>query len=452
MQYVLPAATRARTASLLRTALLGAILNSIFAVACAADETQADENFAVHGQVTNVTQTYSSFRSPYEGQGSLKGKHDTQETTDLTLYVGRRLWQGAEGWMNAEVDQGFGLSNTLGVAGFPSGEAYKIGASAPYVRLPRALIRQTISLGGPTLHVDAAANQLAGETSVENLVLTVGKFSVVDLFDTNTYAHDPRGDFLNWSLIDAGAFDYAADAWGYTYGAAAEWTRAWWTLRAGLFQMSPVPNGKVVKVGFNARMAVFELEMRHDWSGRPGKLKLLGFSNRASMAFYRDALQLGQQVNMAPDVSLVRHRGSRAGVAINIEQELTSEFGLFARASANDGPKEAYEFTEINRSLTAGLQLKGTSWAREDDRVGVAAVVNALSHPAQDYFTAGGMGILIGDGRLRYGRENIVELYYSMHPLPAVALSIDWQHIGNPAYNRDRGPVSVYGLRLHAEF
>ena len=453
MKYCTAPATRAAgLLPWLRAGLIAAVLGASIDTASAAGATQADDGWPVYGQATNVTQNYPSFRAPYSGQNSLKAGHDTQETTDLTLYLGRRLWPGAEGWVNAEVDQGFGLSNTIGVAGFPSGEAYKIGASAPYLRLPRAFLRQTIPLGGATQRIDAAANQLAGETSADNLVLTVGKFSVVDVFDTNAYAHDPRNDFLNWSVIDAGAFDYAADAWGYTYGAAAEWNRSWWTLRAGLFEMSPVPNGKVVRVDFSARMAVLEWELRHDWAGRPGKLKLLAFSNRAAMGSYRDALRLGLQSGMAPEVALVRRRASRVGVAVNVEQALTPDLGLFARASANDGSKEAYEFTEINRSLSAGLQLKGGAWGWPDDKAGVAGVVNGLSRASRDYFGAGGMGILIGDGHLRYGSENILEAYYAMRLLPAVTLSMDVQHINNPAYNRDRGPVSVWGLRLHGEF
>lgn len=453
MKYCTTIATHvARSHHFPCTVLFAVALGAIFDTACAANGTEADESFAVYGQATNVTQNYPSFEASYSGQNSLKARHDTQETTDLTLYIGHRLWRGAEAWVNAEVDQGFGLSNTIGVAGFPSGEAYKIGASTPYLRLPRAFVRQTIRLGGATQRVDAAANQLAAETTSDNLVLTVGKFSVVDIFDTNAYAHDPRSDFLNWSVIDAGAFDYAADAWGYTYGASAEWNRSWWTLRAGLFEMSPVPNGKVVKVDFSARMAVLEWEMRHDWSGQPGKIKLSAFSNRASMGSYRDAVHLGQQLGMAPDMVPVRRRASRAGVAINVEQAVSPDVGLFARASANDGTKEAYEFTEINRSLSAGLQLKGTGWGRADDKAGVAAVVNGLAHPAQDYFRAGGMGILIGDGGLRYGSENILEAYYAMRLSPAVAVSLDYQHINNPAYNRDRGPVSIFGVRAHAEF
>jgi len=453
MTYRTSSATRAATSHpLLHALLFAAVLSPTADAASAAAESPADGGFAVYGQGTSVTQNTPSFQAPYSGQNSLKPRHDTQETTDLTLYVGHRLWHGAEGWVNAEVDQGFGLSNTVGVAGFPSGEAYKVGASTPYLRLPRAFVRQTIPLGGATQPIAAAGNQMAGETTSDQLVLTVGKFSVVDIFDTNAYAHDPRGDFLNWSVIDAGAFDYAADAWGYTYGAAAEWSRSWWTLRAGLFEMSPVPNGKVVKVDFSARMAVLEWEVRHDWAGQPGKLKLLAFSNRAAMGSYRDAVRLGQQLGVAPDTAPVRRRASRAGLALNAEQDLSPDLGLFARASANEGGKEAYEFTEINRSLSAGLQLKGRAWGRADDKAGVAAVVNGLSHAAREYFSAGGTGILIGDGRLRYGSENILELYYAMRLLPAVAVSMDYQHIGNPAYNRDRGPVSVWGLRLHGEF
>jgi high affinity Mn2+ porin len=434
-------------------ALLAAMLCSGAAFGAQDDAASAaTEDAAVHGQLTNVTQYQPSFASPYAGPNSLDGEGSTEETTDLTLYLGRRLWRGAELWINAEVDQGFGLSDTLGAAGFPSGEAYKVGASAPYVRLPRAFVRQTIALGGAAQPVEAAANQLGGATTAESVVLTAGKFSVVDIFDNNTYAHDPRADFLNWSVIDAGAFDYAADAWGYTYGAAVEWNSSDWTLRGGLFQMSSVPNGKVVAVDFNARMAVLEWELRQDWFGRPGKIKLLAFANRARMASYGDAVRLGAQRDAVPDVALVRRRATRAGLALNLEQELSDELGVFARASANDGSKEAYEFTEINRSLSAGAQLKGAAWGRPDDRLGVAGVVNSISGAARAYFAAGGMGILIGDGRLRYGSENIVEAYYSMQVLPSVALALDYQHIANPAYNRDRGAVSVYGLRLHGQF
>ena len=431
-------------------------LQMLPAAAFAADQAPSGmpspEGWAVHGQWTTVSQRHPAFASPYAGDNSLVSNARTEETTDLTLFAGLRLGRTTEIWVNPEIDQGFGLSNTLGLAGFPSGEAYKVGANTPYLRLPRAFIRHVIPLGGEEEKVEAGANQLSGARASDNLVLTIGKFSVVDIFDTNSYAHDPRADFLNWSVIDAGAFDYAADAWGFTYGAAMEWTQGRWTLRGGAFQMSAVPNAKVNGIHPHQHMLVGELERRHEFAGRPGKLKFLAFVNRADMASYRDALQLAAGTGSTPDVSRVRRFQSRPGITINLEQELASDLGVFARLSANDGGKEAYEFTEINRSLAVGASMKGARWGRADDTVGLAAVVNGLSGAARDYFAAGGMGILIGDGRLNYGTEQIVETYYSLRMNQYVTLALNYQHVVNPAYNQDRGPVSIYGMRLHAEF
>jgi len=191
----------------------------------------ADQRFAIHGQGTFTLQATPAFASPYAGPNSL-APAQAKETVDLTLFAGARLWRGAEIWANPEIDQGFGLSDTLGVAGFTSGEAYKVGKANPYFKLPRLFVRQTVNLGGATSDVAAAANQFAGHQSANRLVITVGKFGVADVFDTNAYAHDPRADFLNWAIIDTGSFDYAANSWGFTYGAAAEWYQGDWTLRA----------------------------------------------------------------------------------------------------------------------------------------------------------------------------------------------------------------------------
>ena len=417
--------------------------------------TQGDpspETWAIHGQMTNVTQWHRRFRSPYAGTNSLDANGRTEETTDATIYAGVRLWRGAEFWVNPELDQGFGLNNTVGVAGFPSGEAYKIGANAPYLRLPRAFLRQTIALDSPSEPVTGAANQLAGTVPSQRVVLTLGKISATDIFDTNSYAHDPRADFLNWSVIDAGPFDYAADAWGFTYGGAAEWVNGQWTWRGGIFQLSKVPNGKVTGVDFDQYTLVAEGERRHEWNGLAGKIKLLGFMNRGRMASYEDAVRLGQTTGQPPDASLVRRRSSRSGATLNVEQALSSNVGAFARLGVNQGSKEAYEFTEINNSVSAGLSVKGGAWKRPDDVLGLALVTNGLSSAARDYFAAGGIGILIGDGRLKYGREQIAEAYYAFRFNPHLALGFDLQRIVHPAYNRDRGPVTVVGLRAHAEF
>jgi high affinity Mn2+ porin len=421
---------------------------------CFAGAAHADDAtpWSLHAQTTFVDQYHPAFRSPYQGANSLIPKSLGDETFDATAFLGIRAWDGGEIYANPEIDQGFGLSNTLGVAGFPSGEAYKVGKTNPYFRLQRLFFRQTFDLGGEEEQVEDAANQVAGARTSDNLIITAGKMSVTDIFDTNAYAHDPKSDFLNWSLIDAGAFDYAADAWGYSYGIAGEWNQDWWTLRTGLYDLSRVPNSTELETDFSQFEMVVEGEARHTLWGRPGKIKLLAFVNRGRMGDYRDAVALGQATGSIPDTALVRRYASHPGGSLNIEQQITDDLGAFARVSLNDGSKEAYEFTEINRSLALGLSLQGTSWGRKDDTIGIAGVNNVLSDSAQSYFASGGLGILIGDGRLpHYGDERILEIYYDAALTGWLGVSADYQFIDDPAYNRDRGPVSVFAGRLHAQ-
>jgi high affinity Mn2+ porin len=314
-------------------------------------------------------------------------------------------------------------------------------------------LRQTFDLGGATETVESGPNQLGNSHTANYFLFTGGKISPTDIFDANTFAHDPKSDFLNWAIIDSGAFDYAADAWGYSYGMVGEWNQDWWTLRAGLFDLSRIPNTTQLERDFSQFEFVGEGEIRHTLFGAPGKVKLMGFLNRGRMGSYGDAVRLGVTTGTVPDTALVRHYASRPGGAINIEQQVTDDLGGFARLSLNDGSKEAYEFTEINRSIALGLSLKGTTWGRPDDSWGVAGVVDDISGSARAYLAAGGLGILIGDGQLRrYGTENIAETYYSFAVTGQIAVSADYQLIVNPAYSRDRGPVSVLGVRLHGQF
>ncbi len=405
---------------------------------------------AVYGQYTNVYQWHPAFTSPYQGTNSLSPGNNGEQTNDATLYAGYQPSSGNEFWINAEYDQGFGLNGTLGMAGFPSGEAYKVGANNPYYRTPRLFYRKTIGLGGASRTVEADINQFAGSTTADNLILTVGKFAVTDVFDTNVYAHDPRNDFLNWSAVDAGAFDYAADAWGYTYGAAAEWTQSWWTLRGGVFDLSQVPNSEKLTQRFSQFELVVEAEGRYQLANAPGKLKLLVFDNRGRMGSYADALALAAQTGSTPDTALVRRYASRPGAALNLEQSLGEDLGMFARLSANNGGEETYEFTDINQSAEIGLSLKGNRWGRPDDSIGVAGVVNGLSSEARAYFAAGGLGVLVGDGQLPdYATERILESYYAWQVTRHVTLSADYQFVQNPAYNAQRGPVNIFAWRLH---
>jgi high affinity Mn2+ porin len=416
------------------------------------EESKAPEAWAIHGQFTFVNQGDLAFRSPYSGPNSL-APAQSRETADATLYLGFRPWSGAEVWVDPEIDQGFGLSNTLGVAGFPSGEAYKVGRAAPYFRLQRLFIRQTIDLGGGGEAIDADLNQLVGTQSADRLVFTVGKFSVPDIFDTNTYADDPRGDFLNWALIDTGTFDYAADAWGYTYGVAAEWYFGRWTLRGGVFNLSDVPNSETLETDFSQFQSVDELEERHKLWGQPGKLKITGFLSRGRMGSFEDAVRLAQQTGQPADIAAVRRYQSRGGVSFSAEQEVADGVGVFVRAGAADGSIEPYEFSDIDRTFAAGVSLGGKRWGRTNDTVGVAGVVNRISREHELYLADGGTGILVGDGQLPHpGTEQIVETYYDLAAYGAAHVSLDYQFVANPAYNRDRGPVSIFAARLHAQF
>jgi high affinity Mn2+ porin len=421
-------------------------------LADAAAEPAADDSFAIHGQATYVEQEASAFPAPYRGTNSLTPATG-RETFDATLYLGARLWPGAEGWLTPEVDQGFGLDNTLGVAAFPSGEAYKVGRDRPYLRLPRAFVRQTVDLGGDPAAVEAGLFQLAGRQSPNRVVVTVGKFSVGDVFDTNQYAHDPRSDFLNWGAIDAGTFDYAADAWGYTVGAALEWYAAAWTLRGGLFDLSNVPNSEHLEPAGHEFQLIAELEHRHELGGQPGRLLVTGFDSRGRMALLSDAVAQAAAAGTVPDAASVRRYRSRTGVDVSLEQQLAADLGLFARLGGAGGNVETYEFTDIDRSAAVGLSLKGARWQRADDAVGLAALLSAISAERRRYLDAGGLGILVGDGELPHaGRERILETYYAARIGGAVTATLDYQFVTNPAFNRDRGPVSVFALRLHAQF
>lgn len=411
------------------------------------------EVWNAHGQLTNVTQKHGTFASSYVGQNSLLPRENAKETVDGTLFLGLKVWPSGEIYLNPEFDQGFGLSDTLGLAGFSSGAAYKVGHDSPYGRLQRAFLRQTFSLGDDISMVESGPNALTGPKPNENLTLTVGKFSVVDIFDNNSYAHDPRADFLNWAVIDSGAFDYAADSWGYTYGMAAEWTQHDWTVRGGIFAMSTAPNSETIDKTFGQREWVGELERRYDWSGHKGAIRLLGFLNQGRMANYNDAVTLAQSSGQPADVNRVRKMNSKSGFALNVEQELVHDLAAFARLSRNRGKTEAYDFTDVNQSLSAGLSLKGSYWNQPMHTLGSALALNGLSKQAQAYFAAGGSGILIGDGQLpHYSKEQILETYYAVKVNRALSVTGDFQYVKNPAYNADRGPVSIWGMRVHAEF
>ena len=429
------------------------LLCSSPAVADESPQGPAEQRFAIHVQETFVLQANADFHSPYQGPNSLDPKAHAKETFDLTLYAGYRPWSGAEIWVDPEIDQGFGLSDTLGVAGFPSGEAYKVGKTRPYPKLQRWFLRQTIDLGGASENVDPDLLALSGKRRSNRLVLTAGKFSVVDIFDTNSLAHDPRGDFLNWAAIDAGTFDYAANAWGYTYGAAAELYLGRWALRGGFFDLSKVPNSEQLDPAFHQFELDGEVEERHTILGQPGTVKLTFFLNHGRMGRFDDAIALALKSATAPDTAAVRRYRNRAGLSFNAEQQVSSAVSLFLKGGIANGNIEPFEFIDADSSIAGGFSIKGKGWKRADDTIGIAALSNNISAIHQRYLALGGLGILVGDGQLPHpAPEQILEVYYDVALAKQLHLTVDGQFINHPAYNRDRGPVPVGALRLHAQF
>jgi high affinity Mn2+ porin len=451
------AQSQRRTTVSIRALALGwaaaIVLVPVAAFSDDSDKSEAPQNFAFHGQTTFVDQGNLAFTSPYSGPQSLPAIAEGRETADITGYIGLRPWANAEIWLNPEFDQGFGLHNTLGVAGFPNGEGAKVGRDNFYLRLQRLFLRQTINLGGASSKVDAEINQLAGSQTENRVILTIGRFNVTDVFDNNDYAHDSKGNFLNWSIIDAGTFDYAADAWGYSVGASAEWYQGPWTWRIGLFTLSKVPNGEELDLHFDEFQAVGEIERRFAIRGKNGAFKITGFLSRGRMGLYTDAIALGEETGEAPSTSLVRRYQSRPGISANLQQDLGGGFGIFARAGWAKGDVEPYEYADIDGTISGGVSVSGDRWGRKADTFAIGGVINQISKLHQDYLAAGGLGILIGDGQLPHpGSENILETYYQVGITTFLRLSFDYQFVDHPAYNTDRGPVSIFGARLHAQF
>ena len=410
-------------------------------------------NWNVHGQTTFIASAYPPIRSPYASAYSLPGGGQGRETFTTTAFLGFRLWQGGEFYLNPELAQGFGFNGTLGLAGFPNGEAQKAGGTFPKIRPQRYYFRQTFGLGGEQEDVPDAANQLAGRRDVDRITLTVGRFAVGDFFDGNAYAKDPRADFMNWAMWSAAAFDMPADLPGFTRGAVVELNRKDWAVRAAVLQVPSAPNSDILT--FNSGGVVAEFEERHQIFNQPGKLRLGAFANRGNTGSYRGALAIAAAdptLDITDVITGLRRVNLKYGFYVNAEQQIATDFGMFGRYSWNDGQNEILSFTDIDRSLSAGLSLKGSYWGRASDTIGLGGAINGLSGAHRDFLAAGGRGLLIGDGRLNYGTERILETYYAYAINRSFTFTADYQLIANPAYNRDRGPVSVFSGRLHGEF
>jgi high affinity Mn2+ porin len=404
----------------------------------------------IHGQTTYLPQGYPGFRAAYSGPNSLTPAPQTQATWSNSLFLNVRLWEGGELYYNPELLQGFGLNDTVGVAGFPNGEAQKSNFPYPHYNTSRLFLRQTFGFGGEQEELASAPNQLASKVDVSRLTVQAGKFAVIDIFDGNAYAKDTRKDFMNWSMWAPGAFDYSADRVGLTYGATAEFNQKQWALRAGYFLIDGTSNSNNFDMRvFQRGQYVLELETRYSLFSQPGKLRTIAWLNSAFSGSYRETLD-NPALNL--DIAQTREGRIKYGYVFNLEQALTDDIGLFGRWSWNDGKTEIMAFTDIDASLATGLSIKGARWGRPDDVIGIGGAINALSKDHRDFIAAGGLGVLIGDGALNYRRERIFETYYAYALNKQITLTADYQFITNPAYNADRGPVSVFSGRLHGEF
>jgi len=415
-----------------------------------------------HMQSTIIGQGHPTYSAKYSGANSLPTAGQARETVSLDLFGGYRLWHGAEFHADLLTWQGFGLHGTLGIDDFTNGEAYKIGVRYPHSDIARFFIRQTIGFGGEKEAVPSDQLTLAGEQPATRLTFTVGRYSVKDIFDSNAYANDPRKQFMNWALVGDATWDYPADALGYTTGISAEWEKPKWALRYGFFQLTKQQNGFTAEDQFlmwPGESSAGDDRFFHDWGmvvegerrysigTHPGVVRPLAFVNQGEFGSYKAALSVP-----GADISKTYANRHTFGFGLNAEQEITKNIGVFSRVGWNDGHNEAWMYTDINHSGSLGVSVKGDAWGRSGDTAGLAAVMSGISKVNQQYLMAGGAGILDGDGNLNYGMERALETYYD-HTFPRqIHWTLDYQFVANPAFNRDRGPVSVFGTRIHWEF
>ena len=423
-----------------------------------------DQTWNWHVQNTDIVQGYPGFTAKDSGPNSLPAGGESRETTSLDVMAGIRLWRGAEAHVDGLMWQGFGLGNALGAEGFPNGEAFRLGTGVPNGVITRLFLRQTIGLGDETENIEDGPTTLAGPQAISRLTFTLGRFSAKDVFDNNAYANDPRTQFMNWALMANEAWDYPADAIGYTTGLAMEYNQPHWTLRYGLFQLPRFANSltaedRILKWPFEdsaqdgpllaAWGMVTELERRYSIAQHPGAIRLLAYLNRAHLGSYQEAVN--RPVRPA-DITATADFRYKFGCGLNLEQEIVSHLGVFSRLGWSDGRNQAWVFSDVDYSATVGLSLKGEAWQRPADTLGLAGVLNGISPSHQALLAAGGTGILAGDGNLNYGWEKILETYYDFQIGKFLHSTLDYQFIANPAFNRDRGPVSVFGVRVHWEF
>ncbi|MFZ0415319.1 MAG: carbohydrate porin [Candidatus Acidiferrales bacterium] len=429
------------------------------------DVNSITQNWNLHGQVTETVQGDPGFPAQYSGPNSLNSNGEVQETFTSDLFIGARLWQGGEIHVDGLVWQGYGLSHTEGIEAFPNGDAYKLGTTYPHFMLAHLFIRETIGLGGKQESVPDDPLTLAGKQDISRLTFTIGRFSLTDMFDHNAYAEDPHTQFMNWAMQTNLAWDFPSDSVGYTTGVAVELNQSNWALRSGFFQVPGTKNGFTADDQiltfphqgssgkfFGSWGTAMELERRYDADARPGAIRLLAWMDEADMISYREATPILEASGPGANLSTARAHRRKYGFGLNWEQELANNVGLFSRLGWNDGQEEGWMYTDANWTASLGMSVNGAAWRRTTDSLGLAFVTSGASNSAQKYLEAGGTDIVDGDGNLTYGSEKVVEAYYNFEIWKDIHATVDYEFVDNPAFNRDRGPVSVFGTRFHWEF
>ncbi|MHB1844851.1 MAG: carbohydrate porin [Deltaproteobacteria bacterium] len=412
-----------------------------------------EEQYSLHFQTTVAGQAHPGFFAAYSGQNSLSASAEEATSIVSDLWAAARLWQGASVCFQPELAGGLGLSSTLGVADFPSGEVYRVGDPEPTVIVGRAFLRQRIRLSGGDLQAESGPCELAGLRPKNSLTLVAGRINSPDYFDNNPVSDDPHTRFTSWGLWASTGYDYPADTRGYTYGLVADLTVDWWSLRGGILAEPLYANAMQMDLDLlRSNGLVAEGEGRYTVRGKPGAARLLVFVNTARMGSY--AQLLSDPGAYGDDITATRQFGRhKYGFAGSANQDLGGGRSAFARISYNDGATESWAFTEVDRSLAAGVVQLGTPWQRPSDALGVAAVGSLISNLHRDYLASGGYGFIIGDGALtHYGPELLGEVFYQAQLTPDLSAGLDYQPIVNPAYNRDRGPVNVFMVRIQAAF
>ncbi len=416
----------------------------------------------IRGQFTLTELGYPTFRQPPSFIGApltLPAKGHSTEIGETTLFTGLKLWQGAEFWVNPEIDQGFGVNNGAGIADVPTAEAYKLGQAIPYAKIMRAFVRQTINLGGETQKVEADFNRFAGTQTSDRLVLTTGIISPLDIFDTNTYANSAKTQFMNWGLVYCLTFDWGGDAWGIGPGAAAELYKDRFTYRLGWFDMSRSAYSNTSNAyGSDPTLSQYEIvgevEERHELWGQPGKVKVNVNMVSGRLGTYSDAIALGLATNQPPETSSVRKYRQKVDAHINLEQQIMPNVGVFSRVGFAPSYVEGLSSSDSHLFFSSGVSIGGAFWGRPKDTVGIAGIYNEAAAAELNYLNLGGSGVLVSGGQQPFptGPEKVLESYYNLSLMSSTSITFDYQFVQNPGFNTSRGPVNIFSGRLHWEF